>query len=106
MCRDFVQCVWSSRTKEDLRRIVRLAVFEDLDRGQDWTTVCLVAEEAAARANIVARKPGVISGIPAVPVILDEMEIEADYHPQAQDGGAVVASAIVATPSGPARHPL
>src|SRR2546423_9647217 len=103
---DFTQHPWSPQIAEDLRRIVRLAVFEDLDRGQDWTTICLVPEEAAAGANIVARKPGVIAGIPAVPVILDEMEIEAQYHPLVQDGDAVAAGAIVATLSTSARDLL
>src|SRR5206468_7797601 len=103
MSRDFLQHPWSSQIAEDLRRIVRLAVFEDLDRGQDWTTICLVPEEAAASANIVARKPGIIAGIPAVPVVLDEMEIEADYHPLIQNGDAVAAGAIIATLSASAR---
>jgi nicotinate-nucleotide pyrophosphorylase (carboxylating) len=106
MERDFFQHVWSRPVEEDLRRIVRLAVFEDLDRGQDWTTVCLVPEEAAASASIVARRPGVIAGVPTVPVILDEMEIEAQYHPLIQDGDAVTAGAIIARLSGPARDLL
>src|SRR5262245_9592289 len=103
MSRDFPQHSWSPQIAEDLRRIVRLAVFEDLDRGQDWTTICLVPEEATASANIVARKPGVIAGITAVPVILDEMEIEAEYHAVVQDGDVVAASTIVGTLSGAAR---
>src|SRR6476620_1042891 len=102
MNRDFLQLAWSPQIAEDLRRIVRLAVFEDLDRGQDWTTICLVPEEAAASANIVARKAGVIAGIPAVRVILDEMEIEAQFHPLVQDGYAVAAASIIASLSGPA----
>src|SRR5438552_13426666 len=106
MSRDFIQHPWSPQIAEDLRRIVRLAVFEDLDRGQDWTTICLVPEEATASANIVARKPGIIAGVPAVSVILDEMEIEAEYHPLVQDGDAASAGAIVAKLSGPARDLL
>jgi nicotinate-nucleotide pyrophosphorylase (carboxylating) len=106
MMRDFTQHAWSSQIAEDVRRIVRLAVFEDLDRGQDWTTIALVPEEATASANIVARKPGVIAGIPAVSVVLDEMEIEAAYHPQVQDGDAVGAEAVVVTLSGLARDLL
>src|SRR3954468_20803750 len=106
MNRHFPQHAWSPQIAEDLRRIVRLAVFEDLDRGQDWTTICLVPEKATARPNIVARKPGVIAGVPAVPVILDEMEIEAEYHPQLQDGDAVPAGAVGARLSGPARDLL
>src|SRR3954463_7728439 len=106
MNRDFLQHSWSSQIAEDLRRIVRLAVFEDLDRGQDWTTISLVPEEARASANIVARRGGIIAGVPAVPVILDEMEIEAEYHPRVQDGDALAPGAIVATLNGSARDLL
>src|SRR4051794_31955384 len=102
MNRDFTQLAWSSQLEEDLRRIVRLAVFEDLDRGQDWTTVSLVSEEAQAAASIVARKAGVIAGLSAVAIVLDEMDIEAQFHPRVQDGEGVVADAVIATIAGPA----
>src|SRR6188768_3426792 len=100
MNRDFTQHSWSPQIAEDLRRLIRLAVYEDLDRGQDWTTVSLVPEEATATAHIVARKPGVIAGIPAIPIVLDEMEIEAEYHPLVQDGDSVPAGALIARLAG------
>jgi nicotinate-nucleotide pyrophosphorylase (carboxylating) len=106
MNRDFKQLAWSSQLEEDLRRIVRLAVFEELDRGQDWTTVSLVPEDSQAAANIVARKAGVIAGLQAVGVVLDEMEIEAQFHPLVQDADAVVANTVIATIAGPARDLL
>jgi nicotinate-nucleotide pyrophosphorylase (carboxylating) len=106
MKRDFSQLTWSHQIEEDLRRIVRLAVFEELDRGQDWTTISLVPEEASAAANIVARKAGVIAGLPAVGVVLDEMDIEAQYHPLVENGDAVVAGTVIATLAGAARDLL
>jgi len=104
--RDFAQFAWSKEIEEDLRRLVRLAVLEDLDRGQDWTTVCLVPEGAKAAANIVVRKAGVTSGLAAVGVILDEMDIEADLHLLARDGDAIAGGTIVATIAGAARDLL
>jgi nicotinate-nucleotide pyrophosphorylase (carboxylating) len=104
--RDFTQLSWSPQLEDDLRRIVRLAVHEDLDRGQDWTTVCLVPEEASAAANVVVRKAGVVAGLLAVHVILDEMDIGADFQPLAQDGDAVAAGTCVATIAGAARDLL
>jgi nicotinate-nucleotide pyrophosphorylase (carboxylating) len=106
MPRDFTQLTWSPQLEEDLRRIVRLAVHEELDRGQDWTTVSLVPEEAQAAANVVARQAGVIAGLPAVSILLDEMDIEAKWHPQVQDGDAVAADTIIATIAGAARDLL
>src|SRR5438270_3198753 len=106
MNRDFTQLAWSPQIEEDLRRLVRLAVFEELDRGQDWTTICLVPEEAKAAANVVVRRAGVVAGLPAIGIVLDEMEIEADIHLLFQDGDAVTAEAIVAKIAGPARDLL
>lgn len=106
MNRDFTQLSWSPLLEEDLRRLVRLAVFEDLDRGQDWTTVCLVPEKSRAAANVVARQAGVLAGLAGIPTVLDEMEIVADYRPLASDGDLVAAGTIVATLAGSARDLL
>lgn len=106
MNRDFQQLVWSPQLAEDVRRLTRLAVLEDLDRGQDWTTVCLVPEAARAAANVVARQAGVMAGLAAIPTLLDEMEIEAEFRTLASDGEAVAAGTVVATIAGPARDLL
>jgi nicotinate-nucleotide pyrophosphorylase (carboxylating) len=106
MRRDFVQLEWSPALEEDLRRLVRLAVLEDLDRGQDWTTVCLVPEGARATANVVVRKAGVVAGLSAVRATLDEMDIEAELHLLAADGDAANAGTVVATIAGAARDLL
>lgn len=104
--KDFHQLSWSSQLEDDCRRIVRLAAFEDLNRGYDWTTVSLVPEEAQTAANIVARKAGVIAGLAALPIVLNEMDIAAELELLAQDGQAVNAGAIVARIAGPARDLL
>jgi nicotinate-nucleotide pyrophosphorylase (carboxylating) len=106
MNRDFTQLAWSGQLDEDLRRLVRLAVFEDLDRGQDWTTVCLVPEVVEAAANVVARQAGVMAGLAGIPTLLDEMEISADFRSLVADGDHVAAGTVVATLSGPARDLL
>jgi nicotinate-nucleotide pyrophosphorylase (carboxylating) len=106
MRHDFTQLAWSPQLEEDLRRIVRLAVYEELDRRQDWTTVSLVPEEARAAANVVARQAGVIAGLPAVDVLLDEMDIQAQWRPLVLDGDAVAVGSIIATIAGAARNLL
>src|SRR2546423_678078 len=106
MNRDFTQLAWSRQLEEDLRRLVRLAVYEDLDRGQDWTTVCLVSEEAQAAASIVARQAGAIAGLAGIPTVLDEMEVTAEYHPLVQDGDVVASGTILANIKGSARDLL
>src|SRR5688572_10521705 len=106
MKREFSQLSWSPQIEEDCRRLVRLAVYEDLDRAYDWTTVCLVPSEARGAANIVARQAGTIAGLAAVPVVLDEMDIAAEFHAQATDGDQVAAGAVLAILRGAARDLL
>jgi nicotinate-nucleotide pyrophosphorylase (carboxylating) len=103
---DFTQISWSAQVEEDCRRIVRLAVFEDLDRGYDWTTVSLVPEGTMAAAEVVARQGGVIAGLEAARVALDEMDIPALWRPEAKDGEGVSPKAVLATIEGPARDLL
>jgi nicotinate-nucleotide pyrophosphorylase (carboxylating) len=104
--KDFRQLAWSPQIEEDCRRLVRLAVYEDLDRGYDWTTVCLVPAGATGAANIVARQVGTIAGLAAVPIVLDEMDITAECQVHAKDGDRVAAGTVLATLRGPARDLL
>lgn len=104
--RDFTQVTWSAQVEEDCRRLVRLAVFEDLDRGYDWTTVSLAAEGAIASADIVARQAGTIAGLEAARVVLDEMDIAAQWQAYVSDGTKVMANTVLATVSGSARDLL
>ncbi|MEX2176714.1 MAG: carboxylating nicotinate-nucleotide diphosphorylase [Pirellulaceae bacterium] len=106
MNRDFLQLAWSPQIEEDCRRIVRLAVFEDLDRGYDWTTVALVPAGATAAADVVARQAGVVAGLEAARIALDEMDIEAQWRPAVRDGDAVEPGTVLASLSGSARDLL
>ena len=70
MNRDFQQIEWDAATIEYCRQLVRLAVREDLERQQDWTTLALVAADQIGAADSVARQPGVLAGMQAVAVPL------------------------------------
>lgn len=104
--REFTQITWSPQVEEDCRRLVRLAVFEDLGRAYDWTTVALVPEGTKTVADIVARQAGVIAGLAAVPIILDEMDIEAGWQPHLKDGELAAKGTKIATINGHARDLL
>ncbi|MDX1944053.1 MAG: carboxylating nicotinate-nucleotide diphosphorylase [Pirellulaceae bacterium] len=106
MNHDFSQLAWSSQIEDDCRRLVRLAVYEDLDRGYDWTTVSLVPEGATAAAEVVARQAGVIAGLKAARIVLDEMDAAATWEPAASDGAQVTAGTVLATVRGSARDLL
>lgn len=106
MAKEFHQTSWDASVEDECRRLVRLAVAEDLDRGHDWTTVCLTPMEATGRAAIVARQSGVIAGLPAVQVVIDEMDRRLQLTEHLIDGSKVTPGTVLAQVQGPARSLL
>jgi len=106
MGREFQQIDWDAQVEDECRRLVRAAVLEDLDRGQDWTTLCLAPMDALGKAAIVARHAGVIAGLPAVQIAIDEMDRRLTFVTAMSDGSAVQAGTRIATIEGPGRSLL
>jgi nicotinate-nucleotide pyrophosphorylase (carboxylating) len=106
MPKEFQQLDWNAAIEDDLRQLVRLAVREDLDRQQDWTTVALVGPDRQGKAAVVAREAGVIAGLRAMPIVIDEMQARIEFRAMANDGDAVGAGAVVAELTGAARDML
>jgi nicotinate-nucleotide pyrophosphorylase (carboxylating) len=106
LTKDFQQLNWDAAIEDDLRQLVRLAVREDLNRQHDWTTVALVGPDTQGRAAMVAREPGVVAGLRALPVIIDEMQVAIDLDLQAADGSDITNGTLVAKFSGSARDLL
>ncbi len=112
MAKEFQQIEWDALVDDECRRLVRAAVLEDLDRGQDWTTVSLVSRDAHGKAAIVARQSGVIAGLSAIPIVIAEMDPRIQFVPAASDGSiiadgaAVEPGTVLAKLEGPARSLL
>jgi nicotinate-nucleotide pyrophosphorylase (carboxylating) len=103
---DFEQVQWDATTIDDCRQLIRLAVREDLDRGLDLTTVALVPPEARGVARVAARQPGTIAGLVAVPVVIEEMNLQATWTPHVGDGASVAAGTCLGHLSGVTRDLL
>lgn len=103
---EFHQVDWDPSLEDDCRQLVRLAVREDLDRRMDVTTMALIEPQSQGRAALVARQRGVVCGVRAVQLTLDEMEITAQWSPVVHDGQAVEPSTTIGTLAGPARDLL
>lgn len=113
MNHDFHQIQWDEEVEADCRRLVELAVREDLDQGRDrsrdWTTEALVDPAERGAAEVVAREAGVVCGLRAAEVALEEMSKRLAlgspiaWEAVARDGDSVSAGAVLATMRGPAR---
>lgn len=103
---DFTQVEWDEQLAGACRQIVRLWVQEDLAGASDWTTDAMISEDQLASACLVARADGIVAGLPAVEVALDEMHADISWQTPCSDGDGIVAGAEIATLSGPARQLL
>src|SRR6476469_1966361 len=86
--------------------VVTRALAEDLGRAGDITSIATIPEDATAHAIVVARKAGVISGLPLVAAAFKRLAPDAVITPHARDGANVAAKAALMHVTGPARAVL
>jgi nicotinate-nucleotide pyrophosphorylase (carboxylating) len=94
------------RLVDDLRRLTRLAIWEDLQNGVDITTLAIVPEHLRSSANIVARKPGIASGVELIDEMIQESETRVHAIPKLKDGSHFSAGEILVRLEGGTRDLL
>jgi len=82
---------------------VRAALTEDLGRAGDLTTDAVVPPELAARGRLVARRPGVVAGLPVAVAAFQLLDPAVRCELLAAEGEAVDAGRLLAAVEGPAR---
>src|SRR5258707_8568880 len=82
---------------------VSRALAEDLGRAGDITATATIPEDTPARAIVVARAAGVISGLPLVAAAFAKLAPEIEIAANARDGSAVAAKTALMAVAGPAR---
>lgn len=89
---------------EDVRRVVEVALGEDLRYGPDATTAATVPEDARARAEITPRSDGTLAGAPVALAVFDAV-LGKDYEVISvrEDGGKLVAGEPALVLRGPVR---
>ncbi len=106
MDRDFAQITWDTQLEDDCRQLVRLAIREDLERWQDWTTLALIPAERTGEAAIAARSGGVAAGLQTIPTLLRETHVRVEYLEQVHDGESFESGAVLGTLRGCVRDIL
>jgi nicotinate-nucleotide pyrophosphorylase (carboxylating) len=87
----------------EIEAAVTRALEEDLGRAGDITSIATVPEDALGRAVVVARKAGVVSGLPLVEASFRRLAPQIEIAAAARDGEAIAAGAKLMTVEGDAR---
>jgi nicotinate-nucleotide pyrophosphorylase (carboxylating) len=87
----------------EIEAAVNRALEEDLGRAGDVTSIATIPEDAPGRAIVVARKAGVISGLPLVDAAFRRLSPEIKIEPHGRDGAVVKPGTKLMTISGNAR---
>jgi nicotinate-nucleotide pyrophosphorylase (carboxylating) len=85
----------------DIAAIVRLALAEDIGRG-DLTTEATVPPHATATAEILQKASGVVCGLPLVGLIFRTLDPRVQVTPSAEEGSVSAQRRVVAHIEGPA----
>jgi nicotinate-nucleotide pyrophosphorylase (carboxylating) len=88
------------------RRLVELALAEDLGPTGDRTSTALIPADQPGRAVFIARAPGVVAGLPAAEVVLAAVDAALTLDVHIPDGSPVQKGDRIATVSGPLRSIL
>jgi nicotinate-nucleotide pyrophosphorylase (carboxylating) len=86
-----------------MEEAVTRALAEDLGRAGDVTSVATIPEATMAHALVVARRGGVISGLPLVAAVFRRLASDVVLTTSARDGVQVAAMTKLLQVTGPAR---
>ena len=90
----------------EIDAVVTRALAEDLGRAGDVTSTATVPEDTKARAVVMARKAGVIAGLPFVAAAFLKLDPDIKIEAHARDGANVAARTALMTVNGSARAVL
>jgi nicotinate-nucleotide pyrophosphorylase (carboxylating) len=90
----------------EIEAAVTRALAEDLGRAGDVTSTATIPEQLTARAVVVARKAGMISGLPLVAACFTKLAPGIEITAKARDGAEVAAKTALMTVTGSARAVL
>lgn len=94
---------FSSGCQSAARLLVKLSLEEDLRDVGDLTSLSTIPADLTATVNIVTRQPGVVSGLPVVPIVFAELSAPVTVESHIHDGETVSERTLLASLTGPVR---
>lgn len=103
MTLDFQQIAWDESLRREVMAMLRLAYREDLGRWGDRTSKALIPPGAQGAAEVVARQPGIVAGLPAAETAVRLVDRSLAWTACGGDGRAIAAGDCVARVEGRVR---
>jgi nicotinate-nucleotide pyrophosphorylase (carboxylating) len=92
--------------RQNLEFLVARALLEDLGPGGDITSESTIPGNARGAAQLVARSPGVLAGLPAVELLSRKFELGSLWQPMMNDGDELESGSLIGRLAGPMRSLL
>jgi nicotinate-nucleotide pyrophosphorylase (carboxylating) len=89
--------------RQTLAALVELAVREDLGAAGDVTSLACIHADAPGRSAFVARREGVVAGLPVMRRVLERVDPSLRFEPHREDGAALRPGERIAIISGSMR---
>lgn len=87
------------------KQLIAMAITEDLQGGEDVTSVSTIAADSVSSADFTSRAAGVLAGIEMVKAVLEEVGLT-DIEVKKSDGEPIVAGDVLLTVTGNTRSIL
>ncbi len=94
---------FGEREEQNLEDLAARALAEDLGQGGDITSEATIPGDAWGRARLVARAPGVLSGLPAIELLIRKFEPNLLWEAKLADGDRLESGSLVGRLAGPMR---
>lgn len=88
--------------EESLQDTIRLALAEDIGRG-DVTSTAIVPPEGRASAHLIAKQDGIVAGLDVAAAVFREHDPGIQFTARVQEGQRVSPGTLLAEVEGPAR---
>ncbi len=92
---------WGEAEAAAAQRLIDLAIDEDFGAAGDLTSQLLIDPEARGTVRIVARKSGILCGLPIVPLVFERLDALVTVEGRRGDGDELARGDVVAELSGP-----
>jgi nicotinate-nucleotide pyrophosphorylase (carboxylating) len=98
--------MFNAQETDACRRLIKLAIEEDLGVEGDLTSRALIPSEQTGKGILISRAPGVLAGVAAASLVFEAIDPRVLFRPIVRDGESVSEGSQIAAVSGSYRSIL